>query len=148
VGTLAEFPCGNRSFKDPGVLPHLSSETTRTLKLWVGLAGRPYARPGGAEHPEPVSNRINRFGNYVVNPDRFPEPLEQHLGFSIAGTKLAALVFYFLGFAACFAATNALPFCFVAAAFACFCAACFCVDFGDLSPIRLNYHPWFGRREP
>jgi hypothetical protein len=88
------------------------------------------------------------FGNYVVNPDRFPEPLEQHLGFSIAGTKLAAPVFYFLGFAACFAATNALPFCFVAAAFACFCAACFCVDFGDLSPIRLNYHPWFGRREP
>jgi hypothetical protein len=116
--------------------------------LWVGLAGRPYARPGGAEHSEPVSNRINRFGNYVVNPDRFPEPLEQHLGFSIAGTKLAALVFYFLGFAACFAATNALPFCFVAAAFACFCAACFCVDFGDLSPICLNYHPWFGRREP
>ena len=61
MGTLAEFPCGNRSFKDPGVLPHLSSEATRTLKLWVGLAGRPYARPGGAEHPEPVSNRINRF---------------------------------------------------------------------------------------
>ena len=29
--------------------------------MWVGPAGRPYARPGGAEHPEPVSNRINRF---------------------------------------------------------------------------------------
>ena len=64
-----------------------------------------------------------------------------------ASTKLAAPVFYFLGFAACFAATNARPFCFVAAALACFCAACFCVDFGDLSPICLNYHPWFGRRE-
>jgi len=24
----------------------------------------------------PYRTRINRFGNYVVNPDRFPEPLE------------------------------------------------------------------------
>src|SRR5438132_11314226 len=54
-----------------------------------------------------------------------------------ASTKLAAPVFYFLGFAACFAPTMARPFCFVAAALACFCAACFCVDFGDLSPIWL-----------
>jgi hypothetical protein len=38
--------------------------------------------------------------------------------------------FYFLVFAACFAATIARPFCFVAAALACFCAACFCVAFG------------------
>src|SRR6266436_7203194 len=57
-----------------------------------------------------------------------------------ASTKLATPVFYFLGFAACFAATIARLFCFVAAALACFCAACFCVDFGDLSPICLNYH--------
>jgi hypothetical protein len=52
-------------------------------------------------------------------------------------------LFYFFGFAACFAAAIARPFCLVAAAFACFCAACFCVAFGDLSPISLSYHPWF-----
>jgi hypothetical protein len=52
-------------------------------------------------------------------------------------------LFYFFGFAACFAAAIARPFCFVAAAFACFCAACFWVAFGDLSPISLSYHPWF-----
>ena len=46
----------------------------------------------------PYRTRINRFGNYMVNPDRFPEPLEQHLGFSIAGTKLAASRFLLLGF--------------------------------------------------
>jgi len=34
----------------------------------------------------------------MVNPDRFPEPLEQHLGFSITGTKLAASRFLLLGF--------------------------------------------------
>jgi hypothetical protein len=30
------------------------------------------------------TEHINRFGNYVINPDRLPEPLEQHLGFSLA----------------------------------------------------------------
>jgi hypothetical protein len=70
------------------------SGATRTLKLWVGLAGRPYAGPGGAEHPEPVSNRINRFGNYVINPDRFPEPLEQHLGFSLSPGRNSPLPFF------------------------------------------------------
>src|SRR5215510_527458 len=29
------------------------------------------------------TKHINRFGNYVINPDRMPEPLEQHLGFSL-----------------------------------------------------------------
>ena len=29
------------------------------------------------------TEHINRFGNYVINPDRLPEPLEQHLGFSL-----------------------------------------------------------------
>jgi hypothetical protein len=32
---------------------------------------------------------------------------------------------------------SARPFCFVAAALACFCAACFRVDFGDLAPLCL-----------
>jgi len=32
---------------------------------------------------------------------------------------------------------SARPFCFVAAAVACFCAACFRVDFGDLAPLCL-----------
>ena len=30
------------------------------------------------------TEHINRFGNYVINPDRLPEPLEQHLGFSLS----------------------------------------------------------------
>jgi hypothetical protein len=30
------------------------------------------------------TEHINRFGNYVINPDRMPEPLEQHLGFSLS----------------------------------------------------------------
>ena len=30
------------------------------------------------------TEHINRFGNYVINPDRLPEPLEQYLGFSLA----------------------------------------------------------------
>ena len=30
------------------------------------------------------TEHINRFGNYVINPDRMPEPLEQHLRFSLS----------------------------------------------------------------
>ena len=30
------------------------------------------------------TEHINRFGNYVINPDRLPEPLEQHLVFSLS----------------------------------------------------------------
>jgi TnpA family transposase len=33
------------------------------------------------------TEHINRFGNYVINPDRLPEPLEQHLGFSLAAVS-------------------------------------------------------------
>jgi hypothetical protein len=29
------------------------------------------------------TEHINRFGNYVINPNRMPEPLEQHLGLSL-----------------------------------------------------------------
>jgi len=110
--------------------------------LWVGLAGRPYARPGGAEHPEPVSNPNQSLWELCGQSRSISETLgawSSTWGFQSPGRNSLLLVFYFLGFAACFAATDALLFCFVAAAFACFCAACFCVDFGDLSPICLNY---------
>jgi hypothetical protein len=30
------------------------------------------------------TEHINRFGNYVINPNRMPEPLEQHLGLSLS----------------------------------------------------------------
>jgi len=30
------------------------------------------------------TEHINRFGSYVINPDRMPEPLEQHLRFSLS----------------------------------------------------------------
>ena len=43
-------------------------------------------------------------------------------------------IFCYLGFGTCFA-LGALFFFFAALAFACFCAACLCVAFGDLSPI-------------
>jgi hypothetical protein len=95
-----------------------------------------------------VCQRPRRHGDSPGGVDGSTVWLRMILNRPDASTKLAAPVFYFLGFAACFAATIARPFCFVAAALACFCAACFCVDFGDLSPICLNYHPWFGRREP
>jgi hypothetical protein len=41
---------------------------------------------------------------------------------------------YYLGFGTCLA-LGALFFFFAALAFACFCAACLCVAFGDLSPM-------------
>jgi hypothetical protein len=62
--------------------------------------------------------------------DPYRRPYDPHR--PDASTKLAAPAFYCLGFAACFAATIARPFRFVAAALVRFCAAC----------------PWFGRREP
>jgi TnpA family transposase len=34
------------------------------------------------------TEHINRFGNYVINPDRLPEPLEQHLGFSFSPVSM------------------------------------------------------------
>ena len=106
----------------------------------VGQAPERLAVPG-------VCQRPRRHGDSPGGVDGSTVWLRMILNRPDASTKLAAPVFYFLGFAACFAATIARPFCFVAAALACFCAACFCVDFGDLSPICLNYHPWFGRRE-
>ena len=30
------------------------------------------------------TEHINRFGNYVINPNRLPEPLEEHLRFSLS----------------------------------------------------------------
>jgi hypothetical protein len=30
------------------------------------------------------TEHINRFGNYVINPDRMPEPLEEHLELSLS----------------------------------------------------------------
>jgi hypothetical protein len=44
-------------------------------------------------------------------------------------------VFYFLAFGACMALAALFFFCLAASAFSCFCAACFCAAFGDLSPI-------------
>ena len=43
--------------------------------------------------------------------------------------------FYFLAFGACLALAALFFFCLAASAFTCFCAACFCAAFGDLSPI-------------
>lgn len=37
----------------------------------------------------------------------------------------------------CFAAVASSFFCAAALALTCFCAACFCTDFGDLSPIMV-----------
>jgi TnpA family transposase len=34
------------------------------------------------------TEHINRFGNYVINPDRMPEPLEQHLGLSLSPVSM------------------------------------------------------------
>jgi hypothetical protein len=96
----------------------------------VGQAPERLAVPG-------VCQRPRRHGDSPGGVDGSTVWLRMILNRPDASTKLAAPVFYFLGFAACFAATIARPFCFVAAALACFCAACFCVDFGDLSPICL-----------
>jgi Tn3 transposase DDE domain len=40
------------------------------------------------------TEHINRFGNYVINPDRLPEPLEQHLGFSLSPGRNSPLPFF------------------------------------------------------
>jgi hypothetical protein len=34
------------------------------------------------------TEHTNRFGNYVINPDRLPEPLEQHLGLSLSSVSM------------------------------------------------------------
>ncbi|MDQ3622280.1 MAG: hypothetical protein M3463_07305 [Verrucomicrobiota bacterium] len=47
---------------------------------------------------------------------------------------------YFFGFTTCLAAVAFFFCCVAVLAFACFCAACFCVDFGDLSPMRFGSH--------
>jgi hypothetical protein len=36
----------------------------------------------GIEGMEEMVGRINCFGNYVIDPDPMPEPLEQHLSLS------------------------------------------------------------------
>ena len=100
----------------------------------VGQAPERLAVPG-------VCQRLRRHGDSPGGVDGSTVWLRIILNRPDASTKLAAPVFYFLGFAACFAATIARPFCFVAAALACFGAACFCVDFGDLSPIMLKLPP-------
>ena len=48
---------------------------------------------------------------------------------------------YFFPFTTCFAAAALFFFCVPALAFACFCAACLFVDFGDLSPIIPSSSP-------
>ena len=52
---------------------------------------------------------------------------------------------YFFAFTACFAAVALFLFCLLALAFACFCAACLFVDFGDLSPIVWRTSPAAGK---
>jgi len=42
---------------------------------------------------------------------------------------------YYLGFGTCFALAALFFFWFAALAFTCFCAACLCAAFGDLSPM-------------
>jgi TnpA family transposase len=37
------------------------------------------------------TEHINRFGNYVINPNRMPEPLEQHLGLSLSPNPFSHL---------------------------------------------------------
>ena len=44
-----------------------------------------HGRHRGSEQLSPYrTEHINRFGNYVINPNRMPEPLEQHLGLSLS----------------------------------------------------------------
>src|SRR5213083_1855650 len=51
---------------------------------------------------------------------------------------------YFILMGACFAATACCFFWFAAFALSCFCAACLCTAFGDLSPIiSLPFGCWF-----
>jgi hypothetical protein len=43
------------------------------------------ASPVSHSHGPCQTEHINRFGNYVLNPNRTPEPLEQHLQIALAG---------------------------------------------------------------
>lgn len=41
------------------------------------------------------TEHINRFGNYMINPNRMPEPLEQHLGLSLSPVSDSAICLFF-----------------------------------------------------
>jgi hypothetical protein len=72
--------CDDKYYESVDTVPEIARPRNRFGNLEghsVDMEGLSTLSPYRTEH-------INRFGNYVINPNRMPEPLEQHLGLSLS----------------------------------------------------------------